>query len=110
MPGAALVVGATGVTGTPLTEELLAAGWSVHAVCRRSPMLRAGIDASRLHHMPLDIADAQACKAMLGPLADATHLFHCANAPEAATRLALLRNVLDAVEGGGARLANVRHG
>ena len=107
MAGSALVIGATGVTGTPLTEELLAAGWAVHAVSRRSPMLQAGTDASRLQHVPLDIADAQACKATLGRLGDVTHLFHCANAPDAATRLALLRNVLDAVEGSHARLANV---
>src|SRR5688572_17783078 len=107
MPGSALVVGATGVTGTPLAEELLAAGWAVHAICRRKPMLRAGVDATRLHHVALDITDARACQSVLGRLDDVTHLFHCANAPDAATRLALLRNVLDAIEAGRAPLANV---
>jgi nucleoside-diphosphate-sugar epimerase len=107
MTGSALVVGATGVTGTPLTEELLAAGWLVHAVCRREPMLRAGVDTARLRHVAVDIADAQACRAALEQLRDVTHLFYCGNAPDPQRRLALMRNVLDAVEAGAPGLANV---
>jgi nucleoside-diphosphate-sugar epimerase len=103
----ALVIGATGVTGTPLTEELLAAGWPVHAVSRRSPMLRAGLDRSRLHHVAVDLADAPACRERIGRLEEVTHLFYCGNAPEPALRLQLMRNVLDAVEQGSPRLENV---
>jgi nucleoside-diphosphate-sugar epimerase len=103
----ALVIGATGATGTPLTEELLAAGWSVHAVSRRVPMLREGSDLSHLHHIAVDIADSEACLRALGRLGDVTHLFYCGNAPDSATRLRLMHNVLNAVEYGSARLENV---
>jgi nucleoside-diphosphate-sugar epimerase len=102
-----LVIGATGVTGTPLCEELLAAGWTVHAVSRRSPMLRADVDAARLRHIALDLTDPGACAESLGRLRAVTHLFYCGNAPDSATRLALLRNVLDAVEASGAPIENV---
>ena len=104
---AALVIGATGVTGTPLTEELLAAGWPVYAVSRRTPMLRAGIDSKGLHHVGVDLTDAHACVAALGGLEGVTHVFYCANAPQSSSRLAMLRNVLDAIESGGAQLENV---
>ena len=103
----ALVIGATGVTGTPLTEELLAAGWPVYSVSRRAPMLRAGVDTSRLHRIAVDLANADACASTLGRLDDVTHLFYCVNASDSATRLRLMRNVLDAVEQGGAPLENV---
>ncbi|MPZ41974.1 MAG: NAD(P)H-binding protein [Betaproteobacteria bacterium] len=103
----ALVIGATGVTGTPLTEELLAAGWPVYAVSRRAPMLRAGLDASRLRHIAVDLADPDACLRTLGRLNEVTHLFYCGNAPDSPTRLRLMSNVLDAVEQGSARLENV---
>ena len=78
---AALVIGATGVTGTPLTEALLAAGWPVYAVSRRPPLLRADVDTRRLTHIALDLADARACTRALGRLDPITHLFHCGNAP-----------------------------
>lgn len=103
----ALLIGATGVTGTPLCAELLATGWTVHAVSRRSPMLRAGIDTVGLRHVGLDLNDSAACFDTLGRLRDVTHLFYCGNAPDAVTRLAFLRNVLDAVESSGAPLENV---
>ena len=35
----ALVVGASGVTGTPLTEQLALAGWKVYGVSRRVPLI-----------------------------------------------------------------------
>jgi nucleoside-diphosphate-sugar epimerase len=103
----ALVIGATGVTGTPLTEELLAAGWPVYAVSRRAPMMRAGIDVSKLVHIAVDLSDANACAQAMGTLDHLTHLYYCGNAPQSATRLQLMRNVLDAVERGSPELANV---
>jgi hypothetical protein len=87
--GVALVVGATGVTGTPLTEELLLAGWPVVAVSRRAPMLRAEVPGANLRHVGVDLADAQACGDKLGTLNDVTHLFYCGHAPDAPTRLGL---------------------
>jgi len=104
---AALVTGATGVTGTPLTEALLAAGWSVYAVSRRGPPLRGPMRSGHLHHLAVDLADAQACRAQLGALEPVTHLFHCANAPTSGERRRLLQNVLDAIEQGSPRLENV---
>jgi nucleoside-diphosphate-sugar epimerase len=105
--GVALVVGTTGVTGTPLTEELLLAGWPVVAVSRRAPMLRAGVPDANLRHVGVDLADAQACGDKLGTLNDVTHLFYCGHAPDAPTRLRLLRNVLDALERGSPKLENI---
>lgn len=103
----ALVVGATGVTGTPMTEELLAAGWRVYAVSRRLPMLRAGVPTERLAHVVVDITDRQAAAAALGRLTDVTHLYYCGNDPLPEVRVQLMRNVIDAVEAGAPRLANV---
>jgi nucleoside-diphosphate-sugar epimerase len=104
---AALVIGASGVTGTPLTEELLAAGWPVYAVSRRAPMLRAGVDTSRLEHIAVDLADAAACMRAFARLDAVTHLFYCGNAPERELRLQLMRHVLDAVEAASPRLENM---
>lgn len=103
----ALVIGATGVTGTPMTEELLVAGWPVYAVSRRTPMLRSGVPSRALTHIAVDISDAQAAAVALGRLTDVTHLFYCGNDPRPDVRLGLMRNVLDAVEPGSPKLANV---
>jgi nucleoside-diphosphate-sugar epimerase len=107
MERTALVIGATGVTGTPLVEELLAAGWPVYAISRRVPMLRAGVPARRLHHVAVDLADPSASQAALAALKDVTHLFYCGNDPDPAVRLALMRNVIDTVERSAPGLANV---
>jgi nucleoside-diphosphate-sugar epimerase len=104
---AALVIGATGVTGTPLTEELLVAGWTVVAVSRRAPMLRAGVPTGKLRHLAVDLLDADACRHRLGVLDEATHVYYCAQAADPALRLQLLRNVLDALARGSPGLRNV---
>jgi nucleoside-diphosphate-sugar epimerase len=70
-------------------------------------MLRAGLDASRSRHISLDLADADACSSRLGRLNEVTHLFYCGNAPDSATRLRLMENVLDAVERASPGLENV---
>ena len=98
MERTALVIGATGVTGTPMVEELLLAGWPVHAVSRRVPMVRSGVPVQRLHHVPVDLTDAAASRTALGALTDVTHLFYCGNDPNPEVRLALMQNVIDTVE------------
>lgn len=107
MERTALVIGATGVTGTPMVEELLLAGWPVHAVSRRVPMLRPGVPSQRLHHVPVDLTDAAASRAALGALTDVTHLYYCGNDPSPEVRLALMQNVIDTVEANAPGLANV---
>jgi hypothetical protein len=76
------------------------AGQPVVAVSRRAPMLRAEVPGANLRHVGVDLADAQTCGDKLGTLNDVTHLFYCGHAPDAPTRLRLLRNVLDALERG----------
>ncbi|MCC6534504.1 MAG: SDR family oxidoreductase [Burkholderiales bacterium] len=109
MPGrrTALVAGATGVTGTPLVEELLLAGWPVYALSRRAPMLRAGVPSAGLQHVGVDLTDAGASAAALSRLRDVTHLFYCGNAPRQDVRLSLMRNVIDALDQHAAGLENV---
>jgi nucleoside-diphosphate-sugar epimerase len=97
-PGCALVLGASGVTGTPFTEQLLAAGWKVFALSRRAPRLRPDIQAARLSHLPVDLEDAKAVGSALRACPDITHVFHCANAGSGNTRQGILDGVLDAIE------------
>ena len=103
----ALVIGASGVTGTPLTEQLLEGGWRVVAVSRRVPALRAEVQGANMHHLSVDLADTQATAAAFSRLADVTHVFHCANDPRPDVRLRLLSNVLTAIEAAAPKLANL---
>ena len=106
-PGTALVIGASGVTGTPLVEQLIGSGWQVIAVSRRAPVLRSGIQTTTLQHLAVDLADAQATRAAFARLGNVTHVFHCANDPSPDVRLRMLSNVLTAIEPAARRLANV---
>ncbi len=105
----ALVVGATGVTGTPLTEELLRdPAWQrVYAVSRRVPQFARDVDTGRLTHLAADVDDRQATHAALAGCPDVTHVFHCANHREAATRVRMLGHVLDALEAHAANFTNI---
>ena len=103
----ALLIGATGVTGTPAAEELLRAGWKVYAVSRRTPRLRAGTPLERLHHLPFDLTDAAATRTALSRCADITHIYYCGNDPRPPVRLAMITNVLDAVEAAAPGFANL---
>jgi len=62
----------------------------------------------------VDLTDAAACRAALAPLTRVTHMLYCARAPHAAAvkepieaNLAMLRNLLDAVEAVAPGLAHV---
>ena len=103
----ALVIGASGVTGTPLTEQLIESGWRVVAVSRRPPILRSDLSHASLQHLSTDLADAQATRAAFARLADVTHVFCCANDPQPEARLRLLSNVLAAIEPAARNLSNV---
>jgi len=106
MTGVALVIGASGVTGMPLTEQLLLAGWKVYSVCRRAPELAGGPFAA-FHHLPVDLTDADATRRGLAPCTDVTHVFHCANHTRPSTRLAMIAHALDAIEPAAAEFSNI---
>ncbi len=102
----AMVVGASGVTGTPLAEQLLLAGWKVYGISRRTPQLRGGPHA-QFHHVAVDLTDAAAARVALAGCSDLTHVFHCANDAQPETRLAMISNTLDAVEAVAPGFANI---
>jgi nucleoside-diphosphate-sugar epimerase len=96
----ALVVGALGVVGRAMLNHLDGrADWDVVGLSRRAPDFRT---EARFHQ--LDLGDAEACRAVLGELRDITHVFYCAYLPgptfeaEAASNLAMLRNLMAGLE------------
>jgi len=92
-----MVVGASGVTGTPLVEELVLAGWKVYGVSRRLPQLRGG-PHPLFHHLSVDLTEGGAASTALARTTDVTHVFYCANDARPDTRLAMIGNTLDAIE------------
>ena len=106
----ALVTGATGVVGRNLIAHLLATeGWRIIAVSRRKPDL-----GGDYLHLPLDLSDRTRCASRLGCLADVTHIFHAAYVERptreamVAPNLAMLANVVEAIEPIAPRLAHVQ--
>src|SRR6185503_6407466 len=101
MPGRkALIAGATGIVGRNLLKHLLATGeWDIVAVSRRKPDVEGAYT-----HIGVDLMNAAECKAKLGKLSDVTHIFFAALAANreiaqaAIDNLALLRNLVEAVE------------
>jgi nucleoside-diphosphate-sugar epimerase len=105
---AALVVGASGVTGTPLAEQLLELPeWKVYGVSRRRPELRPGTNQAAFTHVAVDLTDPRATQRVLGAHDDITHVFYCANEGRKEVRLAMITNVLDALESLAPNLANI---
>ena len=102
----AIVIGAGGVTGTPMTEQLALAGWKVYGVSRTPPQLRDDAPA-RFTHIPVDLTDAEATRAALARCADVTHVFYCANDTVPKTRLTIIGNAIDAIDAAAKGLANV---
>ncbi len=93
----ALVVGALGVVGSAVMRELRAdPGWKATGIARSAPEAPEGWAPLRL-----DLTDAEACRAAAARLADVTHVFYGARyadrdaAKEAATNLAMLRNLVE---------------
>lgn len=109
MTKTALVAGAGGAASKRLIETLLANDWAVLALAR-TPRESAG----RLTWIAADLFDAQACVSALAPHRGVTHLFYTARAKHGEIgvesvedNVAMLRNVLDAVEPVAARLEHV---
>lgn len=97
----AMVAGATGAVAKRLIEVL--AGdprWNVIGLSRNPPVV-----SGRMRHAPVDLLDPVDCRRRIEPFGGVTHLFYCARAKhgEGGTEsveenVAMLRNVLDAVE------------
>ncbi|HPA88272.1 MAG TPA: SDR family oxidoreductase [Quisquiliibacterium sp.] len=110
MSNTLIVAGATGLIGAAVVEHFAALpGWRVIALSRRAPALPSGV-----HHVALDLTDAQACRAAVRAshpgCADATHLVYAAlyeqpdvvagwrDTRQMSVNLAMLRNLMDALE------------
>lgn len=109
MQRTAVVVGARGVIGGNLIAHLEREGnWSVVGVSRRG-----GRDAGAVRHIAVDLLDGAATREQLAGLTDATHLFYAAYQDRArwadlvAPNLAMLENVVDAIEPIAPRLAHI---
>src|SRR5258706_8994592 len=97
----ALVAGASGVVGRGLVRYLAAQNdWDVIGLARRAPAAQL---AGSL--VEVDLTDAGACRAQLAGLGKVTHVLYCARASHTASakepielNLAMLRNLLDALE------------
>lgn len=102
MAGTALIAGATGAASKRLVEALLAGrDWSVIGLSRNPP--HEGNE--RLRYIKADLLDADRCKAALTGCRETTHVFYTARAKFGGggvetvdENVAMLRNVLDAVE------------
>jgi nucleoside-diphosphate-sugar epimerase len=104
----ALVVGASGIIGNAVVEELNAReDWQVRAVRRT---LVEGVES-----IALDLNDAEATRHALEAAADTTHVFYAALQPnpdlaeEAKVNGAMLRNLLDGLKAVGAPVQRVVH-
>jgi nucleoside-diphosphate-sugar epimerase len=114
-----LVAGASGLVGTAAVERFLADGAEVIAVSRRRPE----VDSDRsFRHLALDLTDADACRAAAGALRDVTHVVFAAvyempglvagwtDPHQMAVNENMLRNLLDALTGGGLRHLSLLQG
>lgn len=70
-----LVAGASGLVGTAAVERFLADGAEVIALSRRVPEVAS---ERAFRHLPLDLRDADACRAAASELADVTHVVYAA--------------------------------
>ena len=97
----ALVVGATGITGSALVQELLQAGWQVHGMARNLGNLPAGVTG-----VSADLQDAQATRSALAGLSP-THVFittwsrQATEAENIRVNAAMVRNLLNALQPAG---------
>ena len=110
----ALVLGATGVVGRNVLRHLIALGdWDVIAVSRRKPDIEGDY-----RHVPVDLLDGRETKARLGQPLGITHVFYAAYierpspAETVAPNIAMLANVMDAIEPVSPQLThvNLMHG
>ena len=105
----ALIAGATGVVGRNLLRHLTVGdGWDVVAVSRRKPDIEGDYT-----HLALDLGDASACRDAGSAFAPVTHVFYSAYVERpswsetVAPNVAMLKNLIEAVEPAAPRLAHV---
>lgn len=95
-PKVALVVGANGIIGHTVVEELNREGWRVRALDRRTVV---GTET-----LLVDLTDADAVAVAVNAARDTTHVFYAAFSPdldlavEASRNANMLANVLDGLE------------
>lgn len=106
----ALVVGARGVIGGNLVDHLGATGeWNIVGLSRRG-----GADNGPVRHLSVDLLDSDQTADRLAGLTGVTHIFYAAyqDRPSWAElvppNLAMLTNVVDAVEPMASRLEHIR--
>lgn len=115
MTGTVLIAGALGLVGRAALEHFEAQeGWEIHALARRTPDF-----PTRARFIPVDLTDAADCRARLGPLRGVTHIVYAAlfekpaltagwlETDQIAVNLAMLTNLMDAVEPGNPGLRHV---
>jgi len=106
----AMVAGATGASAKRLVEILAAdPRWSVIGLSRNAPPA-----SPKMRHAAVDLMDASDCRRRLASFADVTHLFYCARAKHGEggsesveDNVAMLQNVLDAIEAAAPGLQHV---
>jgi nucleoside-diphosphate-sugar epimerase len=105
----ALVVGARGIIGRHLVDHLESLGdWDIIGLSRRG-----GESAGRVRHLSVDLLDRDAAHRQLSSLTDVTHVFYAAYqerptwAGLVAPNLAMLENVVEAIERASPRLRHV---
>ncbi len=111
MQRTALIAGATGAASKRLVEVLLEnADWRVIGISRRP----SGASNARLTQVQCDLLDAEGCARTLAAFQEVNHLFYTARAAfgeggveDVAQNVAMLRNVLDAVEAASPKLQHV---
>ena len=114
-PNRLLVAGATGIAGTATVQHFAALpDWEVVALSRRRPVAPPGVT-----HLAVDLTDRAQVTDALGTVPGVTHLAYMALHEEddlvqgwrerrqMETNLAMITNVLDAVEAGGSTLRHI---
>lgn len=110
MTKTALIAGATGATSKRLLEALAAdPDWAVIGLSRNPPK-----GSGRVSFVAADLADRAACVRALKGFSQVTHIFYTARAKHGETavesvedNLALIRNVIDAIEPAAAGLRHI---
>lgn len=110
-----LIAGATGIVGGAAIDHFAGrAGWRVLALSRRPIPPRPGVE-----HLALDLTDPAACRAASARMAGVTDLLYAAlyekpnlvagwrDSDQMDVNLAMLRNLMDALEAGASGLRHV---
>jgi nucleoside-diphosphate-sugar epimerase len=113
--GTVLIAGAGGLIGRATIDRYLSeGGWDVIALSRRVPDPATGAA-----HIAIDLTDIASCKARLGELRNVTHIVYAAlfekpdltsgwlETDQIATNLAMLTNLMDAIEPGNPALRHI---